>query len=255
MTDRTRMSSGDDGQNYLVSVSDLMAGLIFVFIITLMVFVLRFQKSVETLQGADSRRTELLITLEKDLAARDLRVSVDTLQGVLRLTEQSINFPSGSAEPEAAHEARVRTLAEVLDQVLPCFVSSAAQRCDRAELRTPATEGAGASVSVLLLEGHTDTLRVNANQSRFRNNLELSGARAAAIHRMLLEHRPSLGELRNSDGARILSISGYGDQQLLVADDPLNASNRRIELRFLMEPPTAPIGVTRAVGQAMGERR
>lgn len=249
------MTSGDDGQNYLVSVSDLMAGLIFVFIITLMVFVLRLQKSVETLQGADSRRTELLITLEKDLAAKDLRVSVDTLQGILRLTEQSINFPSGSAEPEAAHLVRVRTLAEVLDEVLPCFVSTAAQRCDRSELRGPATEGAGASVSVLLLEGHTDTLRVNASQSRFRNNLELSGARAAAIHRMLVEHRPSLGELRNSDSARILSISGYGDQQLLVADDPLNASNRRIELRFLMEPPTAPIGVARAVGQAIGESR
>ena len=249
------MTSGDDSQNYLVSVSDLMAGLIFVFIITLMVFVLRFQKSVETLQGADSRRAQLLTTLEKDLAARDLKVSIDTLQGILRLTEQSINFPSGSAEPEPEHVVRVSTLAEVLDEVLPCFVASAIERCTRDKLRMSSVDGPGASVSVLLLEGHTDTLRVNASQSRFRNNLELSGARAAAIHRMLVEHRPGLGELRNRDGARILSISGYGDQQLLVANDPMSPANRRIELRFLMEPPAVPIGVTRVVGEAIGGRR
>ncbi len=37
----------DDGAGYLISVSDLMAGLLFVFIITLMAFVLSFQRATE----------------------------------------------------------------------------------------------------------------------------------------------------------------------------------------------------------------
>jgi chemotaxis protein MotB len=247
------MNSGEDGQNYLVSVSDLMAGLIFVFIITLMIFALRFQMSVEVLQGAESRRTELLRTLEADLSARDLRVTVDTLQGILRLTEQSINFPSGSADPEPAHLARVRTLAEVLDDVLPCFVSAALPRCERDDLHPGGTDAA--SVSVLLLEGHTDSRGISLNQSRFRDNLELSGARSASIHRLLVSHRPFLSALKNSDGAEIVSISGYGFQQLLVPEDPLNDANRRIELRFLMEPPRAPARVPRAVESEMRRRQ
>jgi flagellar motor protein MotB len=239
----------DDGQGYLVTVSDLMAGLLFIFIITLMIFVLRFEEATANIRGAERTRAVLLRTLQEELELRDLAVTVDTLQGVLRLNERSINFPQGSADPVPAHVGRVRVLAEVLTEVLPCFVATAREECAREDLRIPSLS---ASVNVLMVEGHTDSLRVG-DRSRFRSNLELSGGRAAAIHELLVAEAPLLGRLRNRDGSQILSISGYGAQQPLIPEDPLDAANRRIDLRFLMEPPSVDPNVVREVDERLGQ--
>lgn len=238
----------EDGgtQNYLISVSDLMSGLIFIFIITLMIFVVLFQQATESIQSAEATRKELLETLQDELETRGLNVTIDTLQGILRLTERSINFPRARAEPEPAHLPRVRVLADVLSDVLPCFVVRSPAPCrhdiDRIKY--------AASVHLLMIEGHTDAVPVG-ERLRFRDNLELSGGRAASIHRLLVDAAPVLSELRNRDASQILSISGYGAQNLLIPDDPFAPGNRRIDLRFLMEAPSssspAAPGVTREV--------
>jgi flagellar motor protein MotB len=219
----------DEGQNYLATVSDLMAGLIFLFLITLMIFVLRYQSATASIQSSDKTRSYLLETLQDSLQKRGLSVEVDDRNGVLRLTEQSINFPSGSVEPLEAHEPRVAVLAEVLAGVLPCFLSgSSCEEIMPAELT--------ATVSVVMIEGHTDTLSLSTRH-RLESNLELSGARAATVHRLLTATAPSLGEMRNREGQKILSISGYGSERLVDQADPLSELNRRIDLRFIMDPP------------------
>ena len=93
--------NGGDGQEYLVSVSDLMSGLLFVFIITLMVFVINFheqksQKERETkslrsiqadLTDAKQARKELLEDLQKSLKQNGVKVRIDTEKGILHVPE------------------------------------------------------------------------------------------------------------------------------------------------------------------------
>ncbi|HKI84151.1 MAG TPA: hypothetical protein VKA63_07435 [Candidatus Krumholzibacteria bacterium] len=220
----------DESQTYLVSVSDLMAGLIFLFIITLMIFVFRYQSAAAEIRSANETRHHLLETLQDSLRMRGLKVEIDDRTGVLRLTEKSINFPVGSSEPELDHIPRVRVLAEILAKVLPCYVPTGGHCPTR---RSPDLAG---EIQALMIEGHTDTLHLGSG-SRLRNNLELSGARAATIERLLIGFDPVLDSLRNQDSLKILSISGYGAERLLDPKDPLTEKNRRIDLRFIMEAP------------------
>jgi len=223
----------EEGQSYLVTVSDLMSGLIFVFLITLMVFAFRFQVATNEFTSAGDTRSEILNLLKQELQLRGLIVEIDDKHGVLRLTEQSILFARGSAEPHEEHLQRIGTLAAVLADVLPCFVRNTSIPCKLANIdRTKFP----ANIEVLLIEGHTDAVPLHGRWT-YKDNIELSGARAASVWRHMIAIRPFLNDIRNRDRESILSISGYGEQRLVDQYDPLSERNRRIDLRFIMESP------------------
>jgi chemotaxis protein MotB len=258
---RRRPTGEASGDSYLASVSDLMSALIFIFIITLAVFALRLAKVTETkreeteqlrqtnrrLNSADQTRRQILEDIAKRLKDAGIKVEVLHEQGVLRLSQQGIYCPSGSEEPHDAHAERVGHLARVLAEVIPCYVtptSAAISPASRASYcSTPAKPSCNQKSSpsyleTLLIEGHTDTQPVSRGRFRFRDNLELSSMRAATVYRMIKACEPGITELRNNKGSPVLGISGYGAMRLAKRDDPLAEENRRIDLRFLMEPPT-----------------
>lgn len=241
-------ASDSGGQEYLVSVSDLMAGLIFVFIITLMVFAIRLQMVRDSLAGADDTRAQLLVVLQGELQKAGLDVEVVADQGILRLTTNSVNFGFGRTDPIPEHLERVDLIGTVFLRVLPCFLRPPTDpSCEQVGVERTRY---AALLSTVLIEGHTDAVPVGAG-SRFRDNVELAGLRAAAVLRRLRDVHPEVdsvlvrpGELRE----QVLSISGYGAQRLLPGIDPASDAHRRIDLRFLMEPPGANLGLVSTVG-------
>lgn len=86
-----------DEENYFVSMTDLMVGLVFIFIILLMYFALQFQEVTEELTGANKTRTEILEQLQETLKARGVEVIIDRDNGILRLPD-SILFDSGQSQ-------------------------------------------------------------------------------------------------------------------------------------------------------------
>lgn len=239
----------DQGQGYLVSVSDLMAGVIFLFLITLMIFALSLGQTKESLESARATQIFILETLEEKLKSEGIQVEIDREAGILRLPnkEQSINFPVGKAEPFPLGQRNIETLARVLMEVIPCFVSNKEAQEHYCNLSPkPDPKKYAAKIEVLLIEGHTDPLKIDPQHSRFQDNFELSGARAAFVHKRIREYAEMhLGKgvknlfplLRNSHNQQILSISGYADLRLLDEQDRYSEKNRRIDLRFVMEPP------------------
>ena len=101
---------GQGGDSYLASVSDLVSALIFVFIIMLAVFAYQLANVTEGLTAADETRRQMLQAIADRLQTVGIRVQVLHEQGVLRLSDNAINFPSGG-EPVAGHHAKRRTLA------------------------------------------------------------------------------------------------------------------------------------------------
>lgn len=228
------------GQEYLVSVSDLMAGLIFIFIITLMIFVLRLQTVTVSLQSAEATRTEVIRKVASELEARGLEVEVVEEQGILRLTSNSINFGFGAVDPIAEHVPRIQLLGSVLLEVLPCFIRLPSDDNASCDALGVDRQRYSALLSTVLIEGHTDAAPVGRS-IRFRDNVELSGLRAASVHRELTAAYPQMDSVLVRPGERaerVLSISGYGAQRRLAGLDSLDAAHRRIDLRFLMEPPS-----------------
>ena len=260
----SEVAQGD--QNYLASISDVMAALIFVFIIMLALFAYQLSSVTEEqatvtqrLTASDETRDHILGEIASRLEAAGMTVEVLHEQNILRLSDNAINFPSGSESPISEHQINVGQLAQALAEVVPCYVSSH-KKATVSESNTevikndfegkpsyclpPATASAYTCeaqkhswlLETLLIEGHTDDVPVS-NERRFRDNLELSSMRAATVYRMIAACEPLIEGMYNSQDVPVLSTSGYGFTRPATRDPDLADYNRRIDLRLLLEPP------------------
>lgn len=249
----------DDGAGYLMSVSDMMAGLLFVFLITLVAFVINFRIATdeqrEAQEAAEAEKEQAIVEKERAEAVRDdltnarrlreqmledirrrleergIRVEIDNDHGVLRLSENAISFGSSQAELKAAEQAKLGQIGVVLLDVLPCYAADAGADCD---------ERTRGKLEAVFIEGHTDNVPLQPG-GRFRNNLDLSAQRAMYTFELLKTREPGLADLRNKLGQPLFSVSGYGEGRPVIehpapTDEP---RNRRIDLRFIMAPPPA----------------
>ena len=251
-------SHAEEDENYFVSMTDMMVGILFIFIIMLMVFAFNFrQQTDETkvltaaqeeqlrradelanqisdlrkriageiaeLNRADQARAELLQEIQKKLDAVGLKVTIDSNTGVLRLAEDAIRFASNSSTLDDAATRNVDAVSRVLQEVLPIYAA-----CRKP---SPCARSRGYVVETVFIEGHTDETGSDDQ------NWSLSTERAVNTYRRIVKQFQDLRSLANSGGREILSVSGYASTR--PADDrPLPEArkiNRRIDLRFVME--------------------
>ncbi|VFU10492.1 OmpA/MotB family protein [Methylocella tundrae] len=250
----------DEEENYFVSMTDMMVGVLFIFIIMLMVFALDYRsktddqteslkvaqevaKKLETLRKevseeisaldeAQRTRQRLLQQLKSELETQRLRVEVDEQNGVLRLTEDAVRFDADKATLSDAARQNVARIARVLNDVLPAY-AACQSRLERVECRdTP-----GSTVETVFIEGHTDVTGVKDPDERDRRNWELSTERAVNTYRGIIADAPLLRAMRNLKREEIISVSGYSSARPIDSAERADAwaKNRRIDLRFVME--------------------
>ena len=232
-----RRSRGvEEEESYFISMADMMVGLLFVFIILLLYFALRFQQKSEAISDAGATRTEILERVQRSLAGQGLRVAIDTRTGVLRLPAE-ILFAKGDYRLSPQGRAAVATVARSLAQVLPCYSYAAHAEA----LGCPAQLH---GVDAIFIEGHTDADALRG-AGAIADNMDLSALRATNTFRALSAAAPQLDTLHNLPAhdpasSPILSVSGYGPDRPIPGsggDEASKAANRRIDLRFLMETP------------------
>lgn len=221
-------------ENYFVSMTDLMVGLVFVFIILLMYFALQFQEVTDELTGANQTRTEILEQLQQTLRERGVEVVIDRENGILRLPD-SILFDSGQSQLKPQGRVNVGLLADALRDVLPCYSRGLESRAS-----CPNSQHL---IDSVYIEGHTDSDRYTG-AGGLRDNWDLSVVRATNTFRALAEFEPDLVNLcapRQDRCEPILSVSGYGPQRPVPGnwgtDDDRKQRNRRIDLRIIMIAP------------------
>ena len=233
---RAPRQGGDTG-DYFASMTDLMLGLIFVFIIMLMGFVLNLHEAehkltttVSELTDADSARRELLRAVASILKDT-LPVTIDEDNGTLQLGGD-ILFPKGSADAYPEALPKLRLLAEALTRVLPCYAAAG-----NGQPAPPCTALHKGRLDAVYIEGHTDNTPIRT--TRFQSNWELSAARAAVTFNQLVAAQPALGFLVNDKGEHLIGVSGYGEYRPVDpgTSDAAMQKNRRIELRFVMVAP------------------
>ncbi len=246
------ISPTEGEQNYLISVSDLMAGLLFLFIIALSVFALnykfaevrqeeaeanhiseqrRLENVIVKLTRIRERRAQMLRRIAQEARSHNLNVIVNEDQGILHLQE-GVLFDTGSAELKPKGEENLKILSKVFLEVLPEYLSPP-------KLGEQPNDKVG-TIETVFIEGHTDRQPIRPG-GKYQDNLELSAARARNTFKFLAEISPELMELRNAEGQFIFSLSGYGEHRPVK---PYNQKddvpeNRRIDFRFVMFPPQA----------------
>jgi len=203
--------------------------------------------------GLSATRDHILGKLANRLKDDSMEVDVRYDEGVIRLHESIIGFISGGESPIPQHRRNVGLLAQVLAEVVPCHIRPSTNsqikdepRSDRPNYCQPTVKASVVTncgeqdfswlLGTILIEGHTDTRRVGESH-RLNNNLELSSVRAASVYNMITDCEPSLKEIRNKNQFPVFSTSGHGEMRLAdTTNSGLNKSNRRIELRLLLEP-------------------
>lgn len=202
-----------------VSISDLMSGVMAVVMLLLVISVLQKtyaeMKHKQAIENASQTQQQ---NMKKILG--DIKTSV-TQDGAENLIDFNINqgkitlkdsvFARGSAciTPEAQ-----QAFTKIQDKISDFLIKS--------------------PYAGILVEGHTDNIPVGApvtNYAQFctvyDDNFTLSAARAREARKLLI------GKLDVETAKRIV-VAGYGDSQPLQGVAPESASNRRVEVKFII---------------------
>ena len=229
--------------SYFMSISDIMSGLMFVFIIILAIFVVdfmiaskEFQDNIDKLQENQDMRSEMLSDVQSQLSNLNIDVDIDIEHGVLRLNENAIRFTSGLAELNIEQQNRLESVSHVLAIILPCYGMNAPVN----DVCMPRTKG---KLDSIFIEGHTDNVPIVGRLAKiFKNNWELSTARAIYTYQEITGNEKVLTEMINTNEQPIISVSAYGEgrpvpghKHVRPTNDPIN---RRIDVRFIMSPPS-----------------
>lgn len=204
--------------SFTISISDLMSGLLAIFILVLSYFILNFSQATAQLTQNDVTRAELLRFMQKELEREGIKVTVDEQHGILRISE-GVLFDVGAADVKPQGQIVIRKLSSVLETALE-------------------SEQFQGRVETIFIEGHTDNVPIVTEM--FPSNWELSTKRAINTWLTMSGANPKLTTLLNDKKEIIFSVSGYADTRPIAENSTEEGrrDNRRIDIRFSMTPPT-----------------
>jgi len=228
--------SVDEENPYWISFSDILAGLLVIFMLASIQLVVQLfelqdeldkrrqdvEQAIEQLARANQVRAELLDEIKAELERRNIIVEVSDNKSVLRIPEEQLHFRSGSYLIPEAKADLVATIGEVLFQAMT--------RSDRYQY-----------LDTIFVEGHTDSQPAKTLEL---GNWGLSAKRAISVWQFWTQRNPAsegLQRLNNYRGQPLFSVSGYAATRRLIEQDETSEQqqrNRRIDLRFTVRQPT-----------------
>jgi chemotaxis protein MotB len=255
----------DKEENYFISMTDMMVGILFIFILMVAFFAYKirtaeiqqsvpkelFDRTVESLEkklataneferysvGTEQIRAQMIQSIQLQLADQGIDASVNIAQGVITIPGDAL-FASGSsdlAKREGALE-KVRRLANTLYQQVGCYTLTK----ENPTIDLTCNPSA-ALIDTVFIEGHTDSQPIlNRLADASRTNLELSSRRATNSYEAMVASVPGLKDRINPFGQQVLSASAFGDQRPVATNETPQGreENRRIDIRFQMYIPS-----------------
>lgn len=219
----------NEEESYFVSMTDMMVGMLFIFIIMLMAFAMNYkdaeqtrEEMLEALTKSYEARAEMLESIKTSLRDKGIIVEIDIENGILRLPE-SILFDSNEYILKKQAKENLKQLSNVIWSVLPCY-SNYSKKLKDLECKYQTTS----KLDAVFVEGHTDLTGSHAY------NLNLSVNRSINTYNEMIKNNPNLLKLTNKSGEYLFSVTGYGETRPI---SKIHKENRRIDLRFLMSSP------------------
>lgn len=231
-TQRERPSQPDQENPYWVSFSDIMAGLLVIFILSLVALMIRLhnqtvssrtlqediEKALEDIAQIEEIRRSILEEVKADLEEANIEVEIADDHRILRVPERQLSFDSGEHAIPPRHARLVRRLGESL-------------------FRAITKSNRSRTINTIFIEGHTDSVPYERNSM---GNWGLSAYRAISIWNYWTDKPGALAQLAdltNDDGEPMFSVSGYADTrrvELHEESEEERRRNRRIDIRFSM---------------------
>ncbi|MDP0506864.1 MAG: OmpA family protein [Fusobacterium sp. JB019] len=224
MRRRIRKSSGENS-NYWMSIGDLMAGALIIFILLFVLQILDINKKIEDGERAKKQiknlqnkikvferttgvKEEIIAKLMKKFKEENLHVDIDSKTGNIKLDDSILfNFNSAELKPEGK---------EFLKEFIPKYVS------------VLLSDEFKKSVTQIIIEGHTD------NKGMYLYNLDLSQRRAFAVVQFIysgkIPYFKGKEELK-----KVITANGRGKMKLIYKPNSRivdRKKSRRVEFQF-----------------------
>ena len=238
----------DEENPYWISFSDIMAGLLVIFVLAAVALIIELtQKSdawdeaLREIVKAEQVRRDIVREIEKELKERSIAVRVIDNDTVIRIPEDVLTFESSSFDlPEDANSRQ--TALQIGLVIYDSIVKD-----DRWQY-----------LDTIFIEGHTD--KIYYDNSSIKGNWGLSTFRAITLWEYWGDEMPMgarLDQLLNHSGTNLFSVSGYAatrsvpctnddpniedselcpEGRLKTESDSLR-KNRRIDIRFTVRRP------------------
>ena len=219
----------DEDNPYWISFSDIMSGLLVIFVLASLALILELMQTRQDvsaalleLQKAEQARREIVEEIVSELKQRDIVVEISENHTVIRVGEEQLAFESDQYRLPA--DTRIRSNVLTIGQVM----HHAIQKDQRWQY-----------LDTVFIEGHTD---IRPSRRRM-GNWGLSTYRAISVWNYWNERLPEAEKpdrLQNHAGRPLFSVSGYGETrpvtvQQRTADE--YRKNRRIDIRFTIRRP------------------
>jgi len=219
-----------DDENFQ-ALSDLMSAMLFVFIITLIAYIINFSSNRDLAQSLGQQMSDLELqksyiirNISDNLLRNGVRHSVDLKKGVVSISSDQLGFKAGKHKLEQEAVETISTVSESIGGQLQCKKENVANI-------SACVDGFIPEIDYVYIEGHTDNIPFRARNG-IRDNIDLSLLRAASVKRIL-------DRFISSKTSKVFIPVGYGATKPVVyhqtpTDD---AKNRRIDFRFSLKKP------------------
>jgi chemotaxis protein MotB len=244
MVRRKKQNAEHEEESFFVSMTDIMVGLLFIFLIIIVYFSYQLKKEYRATESyaetAQRQGTRILSAIEKILSRKGIKVEIDKKQGILRLPD-GVLFDSGQSNipnPSEAYDAALE-VSEAFYKVLKCsvFIKDDSKVLGQSFYRFKGSDcylgnAEGAFVDSIFIEGHTD------NEPFRIGNLRLSANRGTNTYELMTKHT-ELRSFYSPDQKEIFGVSAFGDTRPIKPNDSLQnkKANRRIDIRLIMYVP------------------
>jgi len=239
--------SVDEENPYWMSFSDVMAGLLVIFILASVILILQLmelqeqaeqererlqeqvvevEEEISMLRKAEEVRRNILTEAAEILQKRGIEVEVSENSTVLRIPNQLLGFDTGADKIGPQYQETAFEIGQVLHELI--------SKDDRAGY-----------LDTVFVEGHTDSRPFYGRLCGSKGNWCLSTFRAISLWQFweqALPEQSRLGELENGENKTLFSVSGYAETRPVIENQKTESDfskNRRIDIRFTIRRPSS----------------
>ena len=222
-------SKVDEENPYWISFSDLMAGLLIIFILATMMLILELTEikaqvelEITELIKINKVRREILSDIEKDLLEQGIVVEIVDNDSVVRVPADQLHFEKAKDTIPTQYLNIVQAIGKSV------YINST--KASRSQL-----------IDTIFIEGHTDSQPMRSHKG---GNWGLSTHRAIEVWekwQQSPEFGDAIAKLLNRSGKPMFSVSGYAATRPYIENDNTiekRQKNRRIDIRFTMMQPS-----------------
>lgn len=219
----------DEENPYWISFSDIMSGLLIIFVLAVLALILeltqtktKVSEAIKELAKAEQVRRDILEEIVSELHKKNIDIKIVDNHTVLRIPDDLLSFESGKYRVPPHAENMLIEIGKTLYESIN-------------------TLKRWQYLDTIFIEGHTDK-RYSGHKYKY-GNWELSTLRAISIWDFWNRKLPvekKLNDFKNHIGKPLFSVSGYGATRPVTKTQLIEEDfkkNRRIDIRFTVKRP------------------